>query len=133
VLHFKLGSGLIRKYSTRLEKLARNKHSSLLQTFVTYGHKKFHSIGPWSIKLYLHWQKVAAKIPVIVKVALLALAALGNATTNGNHPICDASPKEAKVSSATVAFEGIFVSTLCQCKTAWFSSVQQIKSSRLMS
>ncbi len=24
------------------------KHSSLLQTFVNYGHKKFYNIGPWS-------------------------------------------------------------------------------------
>jgi hypothetical protein len=28
-----------------LERLARDKHSSLLRTFVNYGHKKFYKIG----------------------------------------------------------------------------------------
>ncbi len=27
--------------------LASDKHSSFLQTFVNYGHKKFYNIGPW--------------------------------------------------------------------------------------
>jgi hypothetical protein len=31
---------------TRLEKLARNKHSSLLQTFVNHGQKSFITLGP---------------------------------------------------------------------------------------
>jgi hypothetical protein len=35
---------------TRLERLARNRHSSLLQKFINYGEKKFYNIGPW---LYL--------------------------------------------------------------------------------
>ncbi len=30
-----------------LEKLARDKHSSLLQKFVHYDSKKFYRIGPW--------------------------------------------------------------------------------------
>jgi hypothetical protein len=34
------------KYWTRLETLARDKHSSLLRTFANYGREKFHSIGP---------------------------------------------------------------------------------------
>jgi hypothetical protein len=39
--------GLTHKYLTRLEKLARDKHSSLLQKSVNYDHKKFYNIGPW--------------------------------------------------------------------------------------
>jgi hypothetical protein len=31
-----------------MERLARDKHSSLFQKFVTYGGKKFDRIGPWS-------------------------------------------------------------------------------------
>jgi hypothetical protein len=31
----------------RLERLARDKHSRLLRTFVSYGCKKFFNIGPW--------------------------------------------------------------------------------------
>jgi hypothetical protein len=27
--------------------LIRDKRSSLLQKFVTYGHKKFYNVGPW--------------------------------------------------------------------------------------
>jgi hypothetical protein len=34
------------KNKTRLEKLARDKHSSLLRTFVNCGRKKFYGIGP---------------------------------------------------------------------------------------
>ncbi len=30
----------------QLEKLAKDKHSSLLQKFVNYGQKKFYNIGP---------------------------------------------------------------------------------------
>ena len=39
--------GLAHKQQTRLERLARDKHSCLLQKFVTYGRKKFYNIGPW--------------------------------------------------------------------------------------
>ena len=39
--------GLGHKQKTRLEELARDKPSSLLVKFVTYGRKKFHKIGPW--------------------------------------------------------------------------------------
>jgi hypothetical protein len=39
-------SSLTCKYYTRLEKLARDKRSTLLQKFVTYDSKKFYNIGP---------------------------------------------------------------------------------------
>jgi hypothetical protein len=35
-----------RKRYTRLERLARDKHSSLLRTLINYGRKKFYNIGP---------------------------------------------------------------------------------------
>jgi hypothetical protein len=41
-----VGSGLTRKHWTRLERLARDKRSSLLRKFVTYGRKNFYNIGP---------------------------------------------------------------------------------------
>ncbi len=34
------------KHYTGMERLARNKHSSFLQTFVNYTCKKFYNIGP---------------------------------------------------------------------------------------
>ncbi len=43
-----LRSSFTREHQTRLEKLARDKHSSLLQKFITYGRKKFYNIGNWS-------------------------------------------------------------------------------------
>ncbi len=42
-----VGSGLTHKHQTRLEKLGKDKRSSLLRKFVTYGRKKFYRIGPW--------------------------------------------------------------------------------------
>ncbi len=36
----------IKLHKTRLERLARDKHSSLLQKSVNYGQKKFNNIGP---------------------------------------------------------------------------------------
>jgi hypothetical protein len=41
-----LGSGLAHKHWTRLEKLVRDKRSSVLQKFVTYVRKKFNYRGP---------------------------------------------------------------------------------------
>jgi hypothetical protein len=38
--------GLALKQLTRLERLAKSKHSSLLQKFITYGRKMFYNIGP---------------------------------------------------------------------------------------
>jgi hypothetical protein len=49
----RLGSGLTYKHHTRLERLARDKHSSLLQKFVNYGHKKVYRIGPWYVTGYV--------------------------------------------------------------------------------
>jgi hypothetical protein len=41
VLPSRVGSRLTHKHRTRLERLARDKHSSLLQTFLDYDRKKF--------------------------------------------------------------------------------------------
>ncbi len=41
-----VGSGLSNKHLTRLEKLARSKHSSLVRKFITYGRKKFTTLAP---------------------------------------------------------------------------------------
>ncbi len=38
--------GLTDKHYTRLERLAKDKHSSLLRKSVNYGHKKFYSTDP---------------------------------------------------------------------------------------
>jgi hypothetical protein len=40
---------LIHKYSTRLERLARDKYSSLLRTVL----KKFHKIGPCIVRYHM--------------------------------------------------------------------------------
>ncbi len=42
----RVGSSLTRTRWTRLERLARNKHSSLLRAFVIYGLKSFVTLGP---------------------------------------------------------------------------------------
>ncbi len=41
-----IGSGFTCKHETMLERLTRDKHSSLLQKSVNYGRKKFYSTGP---------------------------------------------------------------------------------------
>ncbi len=38
--------GLTHQHYTKLERLAKDKHSSLLQKYVYYGCKKFYSTGP---------------------------------------------------------------------------------------
>ncbi len=43
----RIGTGLTHKHKTRMEKFARDEHSSLLRTFVNYRHKKFYNIGSW--------------------------------------------------------------------------------------
>jgi hypothetical protein len=48
-----VGSSLFRKHYAKMERLASDKHSSLLRTFVNYGHKKFYNIGPWKTLLKL--------------------------------------------------------------------------------
>jgi hypothetical protein len=45
------GSSLFGKYKTRLERLAKDKHSSLLQKLINYGHKKVYNIDTWSVNL----------------------------------------------------------------------------------
>ncbi len=44
--------GLTHKHQNRLRRLVGEKHSSLLRTFVNYGHKKFCNIGPCTINFY---------------------------------------------------------------------------------
>ncbi len=41
-----LGSSLTFKHQTRLERLAMDKHSSLLRKSVNYGQKSFTTLGP---------------------------------------------------------------------------------------
>jgi hypothetical protein len=50
----KIGSGLTRKHSTRLAKLAIDKHSNLLPAFVDYGGKKFNNIAPGANVIITH-------------------------------------------------------------------------------
>jgi hypothetical protein len=47
--------GLAHKQQTSLESLARDKHSSLIRTFVNYGGKKFYNIGPWEVFMTLYF------------------------------------------------------------------------------
>ncbi len=44
----RVGSCCTNRHQTKLERLAMYKHSSLLQTLVNYGRKKFYNIGPWT-------------------------------------------------------------------------------------
>ncbi len=48
----RVGSSPTRKHMTRLERLARGKHSRLSRKLVNYGHKKFCYIWPCTIKLF---------------------------------------------------------------------------------
>jgi hypothetical protein len=48
MLHSRVVYGLTQKHLTRLERLSKDKHSSLLQTFENYGLKKFYNIDTWS-------------------------------------------------------------------------------------
>ncbi len=41
--------GLTHKHKTKLERLARDKHSRLLRNSVNYDSKKFYSTGPWGL------------------------------------------------------------------------------------
>jgi hypothetical protein len=48
----RVSSSLARKHLTKLERLARDKHSNLLWKVVTYGHKSFITLAPvWMILL----------------------------------------------------------------------------------
>ncbi len=54
-----------------LERLAWDKHSSLLQTFVNYIRKKFYNIGP-SALLYLHYSdKYTLNVASYITLSLL--------------------------------------------------------------
>jgi hypothetical protein len=50
----RIGSGPNRKHKTRLERLIREKRSSILRKFVNYGCKKFITLGPglYVLKLF---------------------------------------------------------------------------------
>ncbi len=50
------------KHYSRLGRLARDKHDSLLQTFVNYGCKKFHKIGPRMADLPINRSSLASRI-----------------------------------------------------------------------
>ncbi len=45
----RVGAGLMCKHFVRLDKISCDKHSSLLQTIINYGRKKFYNIGPWNV------------------------------------------------------------------------------------
>jgi hypothetical protein len=42
-----VGSGLTHRHYTRLERVVREKHTSLLRKIVTIGRKKFYNTDPW--------------------------------------------------------------------------------------
>jgi hypothetical protein len=46
-----VGSYLTQKHLNKLERFARDKHSSLLQIFINHGCKKFYIIGP-SVRIH---------------------------------------------------------------------------------
>jgi hypothetical protein len=46
VLYSRVGPGLAHKHLTRLERLDKDKHSSLFRKSVNYDRKKFYSTGP---------------------------------------------------------------------------------------
>ncbi len=46
-----VGSNLTQKHLNKLERFARDKHSSLLQIFIYYGCKKLYIIGP-SVRIH---------------------------------------------------------------------------------
>ncbi len=48
-------SSLTHNQMTRLERLARDKHFSLLRKFVIYGRKKFYIIGPRNLCSIFHY------------------------------------------------------------------------------
>jgi hypothetical protein len=48
MLRSRVSSGLTYKHWTRLERLGKDKHSSLLHNFLNYCRKKFYDIEPWS-------------------------------------------------------------------------------------
>ncbi len=59
----KAGSSLTRKHKARLERLGRDKHSSFLLTFLSYGQTSFIKLGSSGnfIKLFIFVADAAAK------------------------------------------------------------------------
>jgi hypothetical protein len=53
-----LSPGFTHKNYTWLESLSREKHSSILETFVNYGCKKFYNIGPRTRLSPGRWRQV---------------------------------------------------------------------------
>jgi hypothetical protein len=64
-----LGSGLTSKHWARLERLARDKHSSLLQKTVNYGRKKFYNIGPRQDYMFEEMKKLSEKYPDFIRMS----------------------------------------------------------------
>ncbi len=69
-----LGSNLISSHYSRLERLARDKHSSLLRKSLNYGQKKVYNIGP---RLERHAKdKCSGLVTVIDAIPFLARSGL---------------------------------------------------------
>jgi hypothetical protein len=51
-----VGSGLIHKHWTMLERLDRDKRYRLLWKSVNYDRNKFYDTGPWSMSVYQKYQ-----------------------------------------------------------------------------
>ncbi len=62
-----VGSGLPHKHRARLERFIRDKHTSMLQTFVNYNWKRFYNIGPFTLK---HFTAVIYSVPYLVRQLL---------------------------------------------------------------
>jgi len=52
-------SDLARKHHTRLERPARDKHFTLLCSFVNYDRKKFYDISPWLLFRNVNYKEVS--------------------------------------------------------------------------
>ncbi len=65
------GSGLIHNHNTKLKKLVRHKHSSLVQTFVNYGSKKFYNIGMWGAENKIKYTQDPGLAPQPVEKSVL--------------------------------------------------------------
>ncbi len=53
-----IGSGVTSKHKTCLERLANDKHSSLLRTFVNYAIKSFIGLAPARLILFVYSKKI---------------------------------------------------------------------------
>jgi hypothetical protein len=51
ILHKDQSIRLAHKHKTRLKRLSRDEHSSLLRKFVNYVRKNFYNTGPWPSSL----------------------------------------------------------------------------------